>query len=233
MNNDLFIINKPIYNLVDKGIREQTSNALNTTFMVTQVFLIAATIITFIGAIQTTDKTMRLVLGLECFISAVAGYYYSVFVNRFSGNKIKWSDLAQVRYNDWAITTPIMLLVLLLVLGFDISKTNHVAALFLVVLLDYCMLYFGYLGETGNMDKWSACLWGWIPFIIMFEIIRYVFLVPGSSNKKIALFWFFLILWSIYGTVYDCDDNTKNILFNILDAVAKGGIGIGLYAYFL
>jgi hypothetical protein len=75
----------------ETGIREQTSDLLNTTFRVTQVFLIFAALVTFVGAIQTTDKNMQIALGLESLISTVAAYYYSIFVSKFSGAKIKWT----------------------------------------------------------------------------------------------------------------------------------------------
>jgi len=217
----------------DKGIKEQTSDALNTTFFITQVFLIAAALITFVGAFQSSDKKMRLALGLESLISAVAAYYYSIFVNKISGTKAKWADVAQIRYQDWAITTPIMLFVLALILGFDAQKTKHIVSVASIIILDYIMLYFGYLGEMGKMDKWSSCLWGFIPFMIMFYLLYYVFLMPNYSNKKAFLYWSFFTLWALYGRVSIMDGNTKNIIFNMLDAITKGGVGVGLYTHFI
>jgi hypothetical protein len=222
-----------LHSVAGKSIKEHTSDVLDTTFKVTQVFLICAAIITFVGAVQTTDKKLRLVLGLESIISAVAAYFYSIFVNRFTEKKIKWSELAIVRYQDWSITTPIMLFVLALVLGFDYTKTTHVICMLSIFVLDFLMLHFGYLGEMNKMDKWSACLWGFIPFTILFAIIYCVFLLPNSSYKKNVLFGFFVIMWGLYGNVYVLEENTKNILLNIFDAVTKGGIGLWLYAYFI
>ena len=232
MNNTDYV-HHILHSVPEKGVKEHTSYVLETTFKVTQVFLVCAAIITFIGAVQTTDKKLRIIFGLESFISAIAAYFYSIFVNRFTGKKIKWAELAIVRYKDWSITTPIMLFVLALVLGFDYSKTIHIISILTVIIMDYLMLYFGYLGEMNKMDKWSACLWGFIPFIIMFYIMYYVFLLPNSSNKKNILFGFFVIMWSLYGNVYILNDNTKNILLNVFDAITKGGVGLGLYAHFL
>lgn len=216
-----------------KGLKEHTSKALNNTFTITQVFLVFATIVTFVGALQTTDKKMRIILGLESFISAIAAYFYSIFVNRFSEKKIKWSELTIVRYQDWSITTPIMLVVLALVLGFDYTNATHVISMISIIIMDFLMLHFGYLGEIGKIEKWYASMWGFIPYTVLFSIIYYVFLLPNSSNKKCIFFGFFVILWGLYGTVYVLDEDIKNILFNIFDAITKGGMGLGIYAYLL
>ena len=47
-----------------------------------------------------------------------------------------------------------------------------------------------------------------------------------------ALFFFFLIVWSLYGIVYKMDLKTKNITYNYLDLVSKCFVGIGLWLYF-
>jgi hypothetical protein len=115
----------------------------------------------------------------------------------------------------------------------DLSKMKHIIAIISVIVLDYAMLHFGYLGEMGKMEKWNACLSGFLPFGLMFAIIYFVFLKPNPSNKKMVFYWFFFVLWSLYGFVYLLDNNTKNIILNCFDAVAKGGIGIGLYTELL
>jgi bacteriorhodopsin len=226
-------IHNILHSVEGKSIKEQSSDVLDASFKVTQVFLVFTAIITFVGAIQTTDKKLKMILGLESLISAMAAYFYSIFVNRFTGKKIKWSELAIVRYQDWTITTPIMLVVLVLVLGFDYTNATHVISMISIIIMDFLMLHFGYLGEMGKIEKWYACSWGFIPYTILFSIIYYVFLLPNSSYKKNVLFGFFVIMWCLYGNVYVLDENIKNILLNIFDAVTKGGMGLWLYTYFI
>jgi len=233
MNNTDHIHHHILHSVKGKSLKDHSSDVLDTTFKVTQVFLVCVSIITFVGALQTTDKKLRLVLGLESIISAVAAYFYSIFVNRFTEKKIKWPELAIVRYQDWSITTPIMLVVLTLVLGFDYSNATHVISMISIIIMDFLMLHFGYLGEMGKIEKWYASMWGFVPYTILFTIIYYVFLLPNSSYKKNIFFGFFVIMWGLYGTVYVLDENIKNILLNIFDAITKGGMGLWLYAYFI
>jgi hypothetical protein len=91
------------------------------------------------------------------------------------------------------------------------------------------MLYIGYLGEIGDMNKWVACIGGFIPFILMFGII-YKNFVTTFSNRLI--FGIFVSIWSLYGVVYMLNDLNKNIAMTILDCIAKCLFGLGLWAYF-
>jgi bacteriorhodopsin len=227
-------MNKSINAVADTGIKTPVTSLLKNTFTVVQGILILAMLVTIIGAVQTNDKKLCIALGLQTVIAAIASYYYSKFVGKISNTtQVKPIDLAEIRYADWYITTPIMLFVLMLVLGIDFSKTAHLVTVVLVFVLDYVMLHFGFLGEKGTMKKHVACLWGFIPFFIMFALIYRTFLIPNQSNKKNFLFGAFMVIWSLYGLVFLLDETNKNIATNLLDALAKGGVGIGLYTHFL
>jgi bacteriorhodopsin len=218
----------------DHGVKKPATALLKNTFMITQGFLVLAVLVTLVGSIQSNEPKISLALGLETFIAAVASYYYSQFVNKFArADKIDPADITEIRYADWYITTPVMLFVLMLICGFDFNKTVHFLVLGFVVLLDYFMLYLGHLGELGRIDKLTACIGGFVPFILMFGLIYRNILMSNRSNKKDFFFGFFVIVWALYGVVYLFEDNTKNTLLNALDAVAKGGVGIGLYTHLL
>jgi hypothetical protein len=47
------------------------------------------------------------------------------------------------------------------------------------------------------------------------------------------LFYFYLVVWSLYGIVYMFDDETKNVFTNILDLIAKCFVGLGVWAYYV
>jgi bacteriorhodopsin len=207
------------------------------SFNVTYIFLLTTATITFIEAIRTPNPNVRHVLNLETSISLIAGYFYSVFLKKIEvyekqGKHLDWSDISKTRYIDWFMTTPLMLLALLLTLSNTIGKSIHLSTILLVVLLNYAMLYIGYLGEIGQMNKWLACGAGFIPFGIMFWIIYKNFVLPVYKLSNYVIFGIFVSIWSLYGVFYMLGDTYKNIGMNILDCLAKCLFGLGLWAYF-
>jgi bacteriorhodopsin len=227
-------MNKNLTAVPDVGTKLTMTSLLKNSFTLTQGVLILAMLVTVVGIFRTKDKKICLAFALESAVAAIATYFYSIYTNRIiNKDQVSPSELTENRYLDWYITTPIMLFVLILVLGIDISKIAQLVTIVLVILLDFAMLHFGYLGETGTMKKPVACLWGFIPFFIMFALIYRTFLVPNQSNKKNFLFGAYVVVWALYGLVFLLDETNKNIATNLLDAVAKGGVGIGLYTHFL
>uniref|UniRef100_A0A6C0B6Z1 Bacteriorhodopsin-like protein n=1 Tax=viral metagenome TaxID=1070528 RepID=A0A6C0B6Z1_9ZZZZ len=207
------------------------------SFTITYILLLTTGTITFIEALRTKQVHVRHVLNLETCISVVAGYFYSSFVNKIeeyskADKKIDWADITKTRYIDWAITTPMMLLVLSTVLAFNIGKTIPLSVLITVILLNYAMLYIGYLGEVGSLDKISAMVGGFVPFIAMFGIIAYKFLLPKYNGANYLFFGAFVLIWAFYGLVYLFDEEYKNIGMNILDLIAKCFVGLSLWLYY-
>ena len=93
------------------------------------------------------------------------------------------------------------------------------------------MLYLGYAGETiknNNMYFYGS----FFAFILMYGIIFYLYVKPRYNTFNYSLYFFFLIVWSIYGIVYKLDIRNKNIAYNILDLISKCFVGIGLWVYF-
>ena len=214
--------------------KENIQYYVKFSFSITYIFLITTATITFIEALRTSNPTVRHVLNLETAISVIAGYFYSIFLQKIAlyeqeGNPIDWADVVKTRYIDWSMTTPLMLLALCLTLSSAIKKSIALSILVIIFVLNFLMLYIGYLGETGCMNKWAACIGGFIPFIIMFGIIYKNFVTKFSSR---IIFGIFLSIWSLYGVVYMLDEMTKNMAMNILDCLAKCLFGLGLWAYF-
>jgi bacteriorhodopsin len=219
---------------LDKTKKENIQYYVKFSFNMTYIFLLTTATITFIEAMRTSNPTVRHVLNLETAISIIAGYFYSIFLQKIAMYEkenlpIDWEDVVRTRYIDWSMTTPLMLLALCLTLSTAVGKTIALSTISLIVVLNFAMLYIGYLGETGDMNKWVACIVGFIPLVIMFGVIYKKF-VSNFSNK--IIFGVFVSLWSLYGVVYMFDDLSKNMAMNILDCLAKCLFGLGLWAYF-
>ena len=84
------------------------------TFYVTYVFLITTGTIILSELLRTKEEKVRNILNLETCISVIdASFFYGKFVKDFDAG-IDNKKINETHYVDWAITTPIMLLILVL-----------------------------------------------------------------------------------------------------------------------
>jgi len=201
------------------------------SFYITYVLLLTTGTITFIEALRNKNMMVQHIMNLETCISVVAGYFYSVMNEKLKKMKeIKWKELTRLRYVDWAITTPIMLLVLSLVLSFNTNTKIKLHWFALTVVFNYLMLYFGYLGETG-MEKGTASILGFLFFFLTYGLVFANYLTKYNRDNWI-IFGLYVIVWSIYGVAYHFEEERKNIIYNYLDLTSKCFVGIGLWIYY-
>jgi bacteriorhodopsin len=205
------------------------------SFTVTFMVLLTTGTITFIEAIRTPDPMIRHIFNLETCISIIASYFYSLFITKIEDNKNKefdWKAITKTRYMDWAITTPLMLLTLCLVLGSNIGKPLHLSIYFLIILMNFSMLAIGFFGEVYHWDKIITSLFGFMPFFAMYSIIFIQFVMPKYRLDNYIIYGVFVFLWSLYGVVYLFNEEYKNIFYNYLDLASKCFVGLGLWTYY-
>ena len=211
-------------------------SAVHASFTVTYILLLTTATITFIEALRTPIPFVRHVLNLETAISLIASYFYSLFVGMLSSSSSKapivWKEFTTLRYIDWSITTPLMLITLCLVCGSATHVPIHVSTMSLILALNYAMLYAGYLGEQGTLSRWTAIALGFVPFVAMFFIIYKVFMSTKYVKSNTIFFGIYVVVWSLYGFVYLLDDVSKNVAMNILDCISKCIVGIGLFLFY-
>ena len=207
------------------------------SFYLTYILLLTTATITFIEALRTPIPRVQHIMNLETCISLIACYFYSMFNDKIKKSEetketVKWKEFTQLRYIDWAITTPIMLLTLSLVLSFN-SKTKILLHWFLVsIFFNYMMLYTGYLGETGQLNRNMAQLLGFMAFLITFGVI-YIQYMLRFNFDNLVIFGSFLVVWSLYGVAFNFTELNKNITYNYLDLISKCFMGIGLWIYYI
>ena len=223
------------------------TNIINT-FYITYVLLITTGTITFIEAIRTKDEFIRNILNLETCISIVGAFFYDKFINAIEENKenkeneenkengknqINYKKINNLRYIDWAITTPMMLTSLILTFLYN-TKRGAIAIhnIIIIFLLNYGMIGSGYLGEINIISRINADIIGFGFFISLYAYIYNIFIKNKYNLVNIITYWLFIILWSLYGIFYLMDEVTKNIGYNILDLFAKCFTGIFFWAYF-
>lgn len=189
--------------------------------------------------IQPSYNLIRELVIMELIVQIVEGSFYVWMVRNI--HKIK--NITPLRYYDWAITTPTMLITLMFYLMFlrDREKgvqsesfitefKNHWKVILKVSVLDWLMLLAGYLGEINMFSNIATTVIGFVPFILMFYLIYSNFATKSIEGHRI--FWYFVGIWSIYGIAAILPYKIKNSMYNILDLFAKNFFGIFL-AYVL
>ena len=179
---------------------------------------------------------IRQLLILEVVVQIIEGVFY--FWLAYNFNKI--INVTPKRYIDWAITTPTMLITLVLYLiyldkrtkdetnkldFFTLLKDNS-DIIIPVVLLNWLMLLFGYLGEMKIIPVFLGVFLGFIPFLIYYYMIYVNYVTKNTSGN--ILFWYFFFFWSLYGVVAVLPYYIKNSFYNILDLFAKNIVGLFL-----
>lgn len=215
------------------------NETLYHSFYITYAFLVTTGTITFIESLRTNIVPMRHILNLETCISIVAAFFYGKFIEKLNNKSINKESLQNEindnRYVDWMITTPIMLLVLMLAFKYNSGIKNYGIKFIdfcLVLLLNYGMLGSGYLGEKGVIEKPQANMIGFVFFAGLYGFLYQKFLKKDKKNTMNKLLYMsFLILWALYGVFYLMNENTKNAGYNVLDLFSKCFVGIYFWSY--
>jgi len=137
-----------------------------------------------------------------------------------------------MRYIDWSITTPFMLLVLSMVLGYENKVIVKFRPFVVTMMFNFAMLAFGYSGETGLLNRNIAGFMGFIFFFLTYGTIWKLFMTGSKITAQSKfIFWIFLGTWSLYGLFYYTNEATKMIGYNILDLISKAFVGIFFWLY--
>ena len=212
-------------------------------FYVTLIISIVVQIITglieiaaFFVKVPAIYSIIRQLLIIELTVQIIEGIFYFWLAYNFT----KAINITPKRYIDWVITTPTMLITLIMYLIYlnkkVENKTSELDFLTLlkdnsiiiipVVILNWLMLLFGYLGEMKIIPVLLGVFLGFIPFLIYYYMI-YINYVTQNTNGYL-LFWYFFIFWSLYGVVAVLPYYVKNSFYNILDLFAKNFFGLFL-----
>jgi hypothetical protein len=173
---------------------------------------------------------------LEIFVQFIEGSFYIYWLYNFKNIL----NITPKRYFDWIITTPTMLINLIFYLIFLEHKENNTSdklnffklfkkefnTIITVLLLNWAMLLFGYLGETSVIPVVLGVSLGFIPFLIYYYIIYEKY--ARLSDDTLNVFLYFFIFWSLYGIVAFLPYKIKNICYNILDLFSKNFFGLFL-----
>jgi len=179
---------------------------------------------------------LKQLLLMEVVVQFIESAFYLYWYFNFTNI----TNITPKRYLDWSLTTPTMLVTLIFYLVFLKYKENNTSyklnfvdlfhqesnTIIIVLLLNWLMLLFGYLGETKFIPVLLGVSLGFIPFLIYYYIIYQKYALLTDDGFKI--FAYFFIVWSLYGIVAVLPYKIKNMFYNILDLFAKNFFGIFL-----
>ena len=183
--------------------------------------------------INSKDELLKDLVKVELFVQVIEFIFYVWLIYYFS--KVS-RNITPVRYLDWAITTPLMLITLSAYLNHDGNKVKRLTDFLIdntesivkIVVLNAAMLLFGIIGEFGYLSVYTSTALGFIPFALNFKYIKDTFLPSSEDEFKNAVFYWFVFFWSLYGVFALTSYTTKNTGYNILDIFAKNFFGLFL-----
>jgi len=207
-----------------KVLSETTKNTFFSAYLV----LFGYTSITLIEAIRTPSVLVRNIMNIETAVSLIAGLVYGYLNDEVRKPGADLSKITHIRYLDWSITTPLILLTILLF--YNGSSSVDYTTFLGIATLNAGMLYSGYLGEIGSINKITGGIVGFLFFGAMLSLL-YTCCVPKTQTP--IVFMIFAILWGLYGVAYYIEDvEIKNICYNVLDISSKALFGIVLWTYY-
>jgi hypothetical protein len=192
----------------------------------------------FTYKLNKEDEILKGVLGIETFVQIIEAVFYIWVILALKRKE----NLTRRRYIDWMITTPIMLISTIIYMDYlsykqnkqsttELNITNYFKEnkkkIAIIVILNALMLLFGYLGEIGMLDKSISIPIGFIFFFAVFHYIYQNFAIQTNEGK--LLFYFMFFIWALYGIADMMNFNTKNVMYNMLDVVAKNFYGLFIY----
>ena len=212
-------------------------------FYVTLVISIVVQIITgaieigaFFIKVPITHFLIKELLILELLVQIIE----SIFYFWLAYNVTTLLNVTPKRYMDWVITTPTMLITLILYLiyldkkrkdetielNFFTLLKDNADIIIPIIILNWIMLLFGYLGEMKKIPVLFGVILGFIPFLTYYYMIYVNFVNENSVGY--LLFWYFFFFWTLYGIVAVLPYYIKNSFYNILDLFAKNFFGLFL-----
>jgi bacteriorhodopsin len=227
-----------------------TAPILHSSLLFSIVVQVVTGVIELLALFVKTTPGMALIkqlLGLELAVQAVEGAFYAWLY--FNIERVK--NITPKRYADWALTTPTMLVTLvayIIYLNSDKGEGNsddslsllqilreNAAPIAQILVLNWLMLLFGYLGEVGVISLVTGVAIGFVPFIAYFYIIYEKFVAHDATSvssilnsTSMKIYAYFLVFWSLYGIVAVLPYALKNTIYNVLDLFAKNFFGLFL-----
>ncbi|WP_290722130.1 MULTISPECIES: bacteriorhodopsin [Exiguobacterium] len=194
-------------------------------------------------------RSTATVAALVTFVAAI--HYY--FMKQAVGESGLLSEIdgfpTEIRYIDWLVTTPLLLIKFPLLLGLKGGKGRSL--LTKLVIADIIMIIGGYIGESSinlaggftQLGLWAyvvCCIaWFYIIYLLFTNVTKAAEDKPAPiRNALLQMRLFILIGWAIYPVGYAVTlfapgievQLVRELIYNFADLINK--VGFGLIAFF-
>lgn len=194
-------------------------------------------------------RSTATVAALVTFVAAI--HYY--FMKQAVGESGLLSEIdgfpTEIRYIDWLVTTPLLLIKFPLLLGLKEGKGR--ALLTKLVIADIIMIIGGYIGESSinlaggftQLGLWVyvvGCIaWFYIIYLLFTNVTKAAENKPAPIRKALLQMRLFILIgWAIYPVGYAVTlfapgievQLVRELIYNFADLINK--VGFGLIAFF-
>jgi len=210
------------------------------SFWIATAAMLASTVFFFLERFDVGEKwkTSVTVAGL---VTGVAFWHYLYMRGVWIDTGTSPTDL---RYIDWFITVPLQIVEFYLILS---AVTKVKANLFWQLLAaSLVMLIGGYLGETGDIDKYVGFAigmigWLYVIYLVFFGPAKKANSESGNESSQFAFKTIRLIVligWAIYPIGYILGNfgnvgidgmEAMNAIYNLADLVNKTAFGLVIW----
>lgn len=191
----------------------------------------------FYISLSEKDEVLYSLLTMETIVQIIELVFYIWLISNITSINY---DMTYIRYFDWFLTTPTML-VTLAVFMIYMSSTDKIEFkttieenkdnLLLVVLLNSLMLFIGLLGEIQILPTLISFGIASVFLCLVFYNLYINYVNNNERNSNLLLITF--IVWSLYGVAFLLPYHKKNIMYNILDIFSKNVNGLFLVLFML
>jgi len=194
-------------------------------------------------------RSTATVAALVTFVAAI--HYY--FMKQAVGESGLLSEIdgfpTEIRYIDWLVTTPLLLIKFPLLLGLKGGKGRSL--LTKLVIADIIMIIGGYIGESSinlaggftQLGLWAyvvGCIaWFYIIYLLFTNVTKAAEDKPAPIRKALLQMRLFILIgWAIYPVGYAVTlfapgievQLIRELIYNFADLINK--VGFGLIAFF-
>ena len=184
--------------------------------------------------------SFRVFFAIEVLVTSVAGLLYYLIINTYKTSKkmnsVDWDKITTLRYIDWAITTPLLLLSFNLFLSKGEKVNNLGNFIVMIIFFDLIMILSGYLGSFNIINNTLSQFIGFFAYFVIFYSMYNKFLkgkLVSNVIFKQIFFFIMLVLWFLYGVIFNFSVYNRNAYTNILDGISKGVFGLSLACYLI
>lgn len=214
-----------------KIVNYDLTNSMYISFFASFLALSGTTVITFLASFTDEAKDNKYLRGSlisETCVNIIAGFTYTYFLKFLADKKLQLENVTTIRYIDWFLTTPLLLVSFAFYTAYSNNKTEGLDGIPLtyIIILNILMLVAGFLGETKRIGLYTGFFLGFAFFAPLMYFLYDKYVKDSEDDGNLIVFIIFAIVWALYGFAYLLNTKWKNISYNTLDVISKAGFGM-------